>query len=53
MASTPGTVVVLGTGGTIAGTAASATAHTGYQAGVLGAEVLIAAVRGPKWLAWW
>ena len=46
MASTPGTVVVLGTGGTIAGTAASATRHTGYQAGVLGADELLAAVPG-------
>ena len=44
MASTSGTVVVLGTGGTIAGTAASATQHIGYQAGVLGAEALLAAV---------
>ena len=48
MASTLGTVVVLGTGGTIAGTtagtAAAATRHTGYQAGVLGADVLLAAV---------
>lgn len=44
MASTSGTVVVLGTGGTIAGTAPSATQHVGYQAGVLGAEALLAAV---------
>ena len=44
MPSTPGTVVVLATGGTIAGTAASATQHTSYQAGALGAEALVAAV---------
>ena len=56
MASTSGTVVVLGTGGTIAGTTAASTAattsgsaastarHTGYQAGVLGADALLAAV---------
>jgi L-asparaginase len=44
MASTPGIVVVLGTGGTIAGTAASATRHTGYVAGALGADVLVAGV---------
>ena len=46
MASTSHTVVVLGTGGTIAGTAASASRHTGYQAGVLGADALLAAVPG-------
>jgi L-asparaginase len=44
MPSTPGTVVVLGTGGTIAGTAAHAAQHTGYTAGVLGAEALVAAL---------
>lgn len=44
MPSTPGTVVVLATGGTIAGTAASATQHTGYKAGALGADALVAAV---------
>lgn len=44
MQSVAGVVVILGTGGTIAGTAASAAAHTGYQAGVLGADALIAAV---------
>ncbi len=43
-ADKPGVVVVLGTGGTIAGTAASAARHVGYQAGVLGAEALVAAV---------
>jgi len=44
MPSTPGTVAVLATGGTIAGTAASATQHTGYQAGVLCAADLLAVV---------
>ena len=48
MASTSGILVVLGTGGTIAGTtagtAASATQHTGYRAGVLSTEALLAAV---------
>ena len=38
------TVVVLGTGGTIAGTAASSASHTGYEAGALTAEQLLAAV---------
>jgi L-asparaginase len=42
--SPTGVVVILGTGGTIAGTAASAAQHVGYQAGVLGAEALVAAV---------
>jgi L-asparaginase len=37
-------VVILATGGTIAGTAASSTDTTGYRAGALGAEALIAAV---------
>jgi L-asparaginase len=37
-------VVVLATGGTIAGTAARADDHVGYRAGQLGAEALIAAV---------
>ncbi len=40
----PAIVAVIGTGGTIAGTAASAQAHVGYQAGALAAEVLIAGV---------
>ncbi|KPF48260.1 asparaginase [beta proteobacterium AAP121] len=44
MPSTAGVIVILGTGGTIAGTAASATQHTGYTAGALGAEALVAAV---------
>lgn len=38
--------VVLGTGGTIAGTAASASDHTGYTAGQLGVEQLLGAVPG-------
>ncbi len=42
--SDSGTVVVLGTGGTIAGTAASSASHTGYEAGALSAEQLLAAV---------
>ena len=37
-------VVILATGGTIAGTAASSTDTTGYRAGALGAQALIAAV---------
>jgi L-asparaginase len=47
MASTPssaGTVVILGTGGTIAGTAASATDVVGYTAAQRGVEELVAAV---------
>jgi L-asparaginase len=39
-------VVVLGTGGTIAGTAASASDHTGYTAGQLGVQHLLDAVPG-------
>lgn len=39
-------VVVLGTGGTIAGTAASANDHTGYTAGQLGVQHLLDAVPG-------
>jgi len=50
MASTEGTVVVLGTGGTIAGTAASATDSVGYRAAQLGVEALVAAV--PTLAAW-
>jgi len=38
--------VVLGTGGTIAGTAASVTDHTGYSAGQLGVQHLLDAVPG-------
>ena len=38
--------VVLGTGGTIAGTAASASDHTGYTAGQLGVQALLEAVPG-------
>ena len=37
-------VVILATGGTIAGTAAAATDTTGYRSGALGVEALIAAV---------
>ena len=37
-------VVILATGGTIAGRAADDTATTGYQAGALGIDVLVAAV---------
>jgi L-asparaginase len=39
-------VVVLGTGGTIAGTANSASDHTGYTAGQLGVQYLLDAVPG-------
>ena len=39
-------IVVLGTGGTIAGTGAVAGANTGYRAGQLGVEQLLAAVPG-------
>ena len=38
------TIVILGTGGTIAGTAASASDHIGYTAGQLGIAQLVAAV---------
>lgn len=44
MQSTPATIVVLGTGGTIAGTAASASDALGYQAAQLGIRDLVAAV---------
>ncbi|MDP2004070.1 MAG: asparaginase [Rubrivivax sp.] len=50
-----GLVVILGTGGTIAGTTAGSSAgaagHLGYQAGVLGAEALVAAVPALQGLA--
>ncbi|MBL8287197.1 MAG: asparaginase [Rubrivivax sp.] len=39
-----GTVVVIGTGGTIAGVAARADDHVGYRSGELGAEALVSAV---------
>lgn len=39
-------IVVLGTGGTIAGTATSAADHTGYTAGQLGVQHLLDAVPG-------
>ena len=44
MQSAAGLVVILGTGGTIAGPAASSSDHTGYIAGALGADALVAAV---------
>lgn len=44
MQSMPGKVVILGTGGTIAGTAARATDAVGYSAAQLGVEALVAAV---------
>jgi len=44
MASGGGKVVVLGTGGTIAGTAANATDSVGYQAASLGVQALLDAV---------
>ena len=37
-------VVVLGTGGTIAGTAASSSDHTGYRAGQLAVQALVEGV---------
>jgi L-asparaginase len=48
MPSDSGTVVILGTGGTIAGTAASSASHVGYQAGTLSAADLLAAVPALK-----
>jgi L-asparaginase len=44
MQSTSGRVVILGTGGTIAGTAASAADHVGYSAAQLGVAQLLQAV---------
>lgn len=44
MASIDGKVVILGTGGTIAGTAERATDSVGYRAASLGVEALVAAV---------
>src|ERR1700709_1394574 len=44
MQSTPSIVVVLGTGGTIAGTAARAGDNVGYTAAQLGAQELISAI---------
>lgn len=44
MASIEGKIVVLGTGGTIAGTAASAADNVGYRAAQLGVAALVAAV---------
>jgi len=44
MASIDGKVVILGTGGTIAGTAGSTTDSVGYRAASLGVDALLAAV---------
>ena len=44
MQDKPKTVVVLGTGGTIAGTAASATDNVGYTSAQVGVGALVAAV---------
>jgi L-asparaginase len=44
-ASEPATVVVLGTGGTIAGTAADATDNIGYVAAQVGVDALVGSVR--------
>ncbi len=46
MQSQPPIVVVLGTGGTIAGTAARADDNVGYRAAQLGVDELVAALRG-------
>jgi L-asparaginase len=51
MQSAAGIVVILGTGGTIAGTAADPAQHVGYQAGQLGVDELIAAVPPLRGLA--
>jgi len=45
-ASGPATVVVLGTGGTIAGTAADATDNIGYVAAQVGVDTLVGSLRG-------
>ncbi len=47
----PGTVVVLGTGGTISGSAASPDDNLGYVAGTVGVDALVAAVAGPTGVA--
>lgn len=44
MASVDGTVVILGTGGTIAGTATDVADNVGYSAAQLGVQALVAAV---------
>ncbi|MEO5883063.1 MAG: asparaginase [Caldimonas sp.] len=44
----PATVVVLGTGGTISGSAASPDDNLGYVAGMVGVEALVAAAPGPE-----
>ena len=42
MQSKASTIVILGTGGTIAGAAASAADHVGYTAGQIGVAQLVA-----------
>jgi L-asparaginase len=44
MQSKPSRIVVLGTGGTIAGASDSVTDHSGYRSGQIGVESLVAAV---------
>ena len=44
----PATVVVLGTGGTISGVAASPDDNVGYVAGTVGVDALVAAAPGPS-----
>ena len=48
MQRSPPTVVVLGTGGTISGTAASPDDNIGYVAGTVGVDALVAVVPGPS-----
>ena len=48
MQSEPSRVVVLGTGGTIAGTAPSAADATGYMAAQIGIEALVGTIAAPK-----
>ena len=45
------TVVVLGTGGTISGSAASPDDNVGYVAGMVGIDALVASARGPSEVA--
>ena len=40
-------IVILGTGGTIAGTAVTATDHVGYTAAQVSIEALVAAIADP------
>ena len=51
MQSQPSKIIVLGTGGTIAGTAASAADATGYTAAQIGIEALVGAITAPLSLA--